>query len=104
MGAPIYIMAVFGLESTDIAFLGLIFGMLSAILGPLTYFLINIAKNMNYLMNYAKSHDVRAEKEAEKLERVATKQAVIDNRVKSLEYRVFKSSGIFSQPDDQNGD
>lgn len=94
-------MATFGLESTDIAVLGLIFGILSAILAPITYFLINIAKNMSFLMNYAKTHEENANKEREKLDRVATKQAVIDNRVKTLEYKVFKRNGAIQE--DENG-
>ena len=101
-GAPNIIVAIFGLESTDIAFLGLLFGVMSAILVPLVYFLINISKNMNYLMNYTKSHEEKAEKEAEKLDKVVTKQAITDTKVRSLEYKVFKRSGAISQGE-ENG-
>ena len=95
-GAPINtnggfrLMAVFGLESTDIAFLGLLFGILSPILAAMTYFWINVAKNMSYLMRYTKEHEIRADKEADILDRVVTKLAVIDSRMRNLEQTVFK--------------
>lgn len=56
---------------------------------------------MSFLMNYAKTHEENANKEREKLDRVATKQAVIDNRVKTLEYKVFKRNGAIQE--DENG-
>ena len=94
-------MTIFGLESTDIAVLGLLFGIMSAILGPLTYFLINMAKNMSYLMRYVKEHEIRAEKEADILDRVVTKLAVIDSRMRNLEQTVFKRGSPFSE--NENG-
>ena len=94
-------MAFFGLESSDVAVLGLLFGIMSAILGPLTYFLINVSKNISYLMRYVKDHELRAEKEADILDRVVTKLAVIDSRMRNLEQTVFKRGPPFSE--NENG-
>lgn len=94
-------MAIFGLESTDVAFLGLLFGVMSAIIGPITYFLINMAKNMSYLMHYAKDHEIRSNKEGDILDRVVTKLAVLDNRVRSLEHIIFKKGAPIGE--NENG-
>ena len=90
MRPPNSIVAIFGLETTDIAFLGLLFGILSAVLGPLTYFLINVSKNISYLMRYTKDHEGRDNKEADILDTLVTKLAVIDNRIQNLESAVFR--------------
>ena len=99
-------MAVFGLEGADIAFLGLIFGILSAILVPLTYFLINMAKKMAILVNYTKTHEIKSDKESELLSKVIVKLAVIETRVKVLEQLLMngKRLGAMNLGEDNNGD
>jgi len=100
-------MAMFGLESSDVAVLGLLFGILSAILGPLTFFLINIAKRMAILVNYVETHETKSNKEAEVLDKVVIKLAVIETRVKVLERLLVhgKRSGAMDLGEDvTNGD
>jgi len=100
-------MAIFGLESSDVAVLGLLFGIMSAILGPLTYFLINMAKKMAILVNYVETHETKATKEAEILDKVVIKLAVIETRVRVLERLLVrgKRSGAMDLGEDAiNGD
>ena len=99
-------MSLFGLESADIAFLGLISGILSAILVPLTYFLINIAKKIAILVDYVTSHEIKSDKESEELDKVVVRLAVVETRIKILERLSMniKRMGAMNLGEDNNGD
>jgi len=99
-------MAIFGLESSDVAVLGLLFGIMSAILGPLTYFLINISKRMAIRGNYIEAHETKSNKEAEVLDKVVIKLAVLETRFKVLERMLANGnrSGAMGLGEDTSGD
>ena len=97
-------MAVFGLESTDIAFLGLIFAVLGATTGPIIKLLIKMNQNMTIFMKWMDSHEEKSSKESDLLDRLVTKMAVMDNRVRTIEHKIFRRNGAMPEKEElENG-
>ena len=98
-------MAVFGLESTDIAFLGLIFAVLGATMGPVIKLLIKTNQNQTIFMKWMDKHEEKSSKESDLLDRLVTKMAVMDTRVRAIENRIFKRNGAINmaENDEANG-
>lgn len=81
-------MAVFGLESTDIAFLGLLFGAMGALVTPLTVFLIRVGRDIAVIRttiknhaDYIDKHNEDAQDDRRILYKLVSKVEVLETRI-----------------------
>ena len=55
-------------------------------------------------MRYTKEHEIKSNKEGDLLDKLVTRLAVLDNRVRSIEFKVFRREGAPLDKENGNGD
>jgi len=97
-------MTTFGLEGTDLSFLGLLMTIFAIFIAPVIFFLIRVGRDIDvlkekieHLENMLEIHISESKRDKEKLERNITRVAVLENAVYGRKFR----NGAIEESDDK---